>query len=150
MIAALILAAGLQAPLDTLAEKVMEEEGFRAHAYHDTLGVLTIGFGTDLDIGITREEAEFLLRSRLERAWACWDHWPGIGGVSLDMRAALTDASYQLGCSGALHFKKFLRALAERRWDDALAELEDSLWFRQTPARVRALQDAVRQEGGIE
>ena len=48
-----------------VVDRIMAEEGFRAKPYPDSRGILTIGFGTNIGEGITRREAEFLLRERL-------------------------------------------------------------------------------------
>ena len=60
-----------QAP--SLIEYLKQEEGFRSKPYKDSEGVLTIGYGLNLSEGITRAEAEWLLRSRLDHAtYTAW------------------------------------------------------------------------------
>ena len=52
--------------VDQLVDTVKQEEGFRSKPYRDSRGFLTIGYGTNLSIGITPVEGEILLRERLE------------------------------------------------------------------------------------
>ena len=134
--------------LGPLVERIKAEEGYCARPYLDQRGVLTIGYGTDLAEGISEPEAEALLRSRLEDAWRCWDDWPGVRTVSQPLRLGLTDMAYQLGCEGARSFRRFLAALDARDAARAVAELRDSRWARQTPARVEALVRIVRAQVG--
>lgn len=137
--------ASAAAAVQPLLQRIQREEGFRSRPYRDSEGVLTIGYGTNLDVGITSSEALFLEQSRLVAAWECWDSWPGTSGVSDDLRRGLTDMSYQLGCEGAMEFKGFLAALAAGNDRKAEAELADSRWAREAPARVRILQRIVRE-----
>ena len=55
----------------SLVDSIKYEEGFRSKPYQDKEGVLTIGYGLNLTNGITRAEAEWLLRSRLYHAAHC-------------------------------------------------------------------------------
>ena len=59
---------------DDLLNLIRKHEGFRASAYRDTRGYLTIGYGRLIDArrggGITRQEAEFLLAGDTKRAEA--------------------------------------------------------------------------------
>ena len=54
--------------LDRLSESVKLHEGFRDKPYLDSVGVLTIGYGTNIAEGISKAEAEFLLYNRLSNA----------------------------------------------------------------------------------
>ena len=55
----------------SLVDSIKYEEGFRSKPYQDTEGVVSIGYGLNLTNGITRAEAEWLLRSRLYHAAHC-------------------------------------------------------------------------------
>ena len=71
--------------IDIVVERLKLEEGLRLEAYRDSGGVLTIGYGFNLEVpmdavergyldgydpadGVTQEQAEWLLRHRAERA----------------------------------------------------------------------------------
>ena len=107
----LLLLLSLLAPpigdpvFDQMVETLKAEEGYRAKPYLDSRGVLTIGYGTNIQEGITKAEADQLLRGRLRRfedelrsAWQPFDLQPR--GVQV----ALLDMAYQLGVAGLLRF----------------------------------------------
>ncbi len=121
-------------------------EGFRSHAYWDSIGhVWTVGFGqTGPDIGpntvVTRQEAtqwligdETALTSQLFAAlpWA----------VNLDSVrvGALVDAAYNLGLNGLLQFGQALSAMKVGNWKKAVSGFRASLWYTQVPDRVNAI-----------
>jgi lysozyme len=54
-------------------------------------------------------------------------------------QAVLIDMSYQLGVTGVLRFTKMWSAIAAGHFKTAAAEMLDSLWARQTPARAKRL-----------
>ena len=98
------------------------EEGFRGEPYADTRGNLTIGYGTNLALGISTAEGEDLLRMRLTHArqslanrwppyWGWGGKWWPFTGMPLQTRRALLDMAYQLGVTGVLEFHVMLDAL---------------------------------------
>ena len=138
---ALVLASGHTGGSDVL-DRIKTEEGFSPKPYSDSRGVLTIGYGTNLAIGITEDEAAFLLHSRLTRVEHClqrkWGPWRDMPG---NVRDALTDMGYQLGCEGVLEFHDMLAALGNRDWTGAQAAALASKWARETPKRAHRVAD---------
>ena len=130
-----------------LVETIKAEESFKAKAYRDSRGVLTIGYGTNLDIGITKPEGAFLLRSRIDthrrdlaRSWQPFDR-PAAPRIVKD---ALTDMAYQLGVRGVLGFHHMLAALARGDLAGAVAAGMASDWYRETPKRAMRVLGALR------
>ena len=114
-----------QAP--SLIEYIKQEEGFRSKPYKDSEGVLTIGYGLNLSEGITRAEAEWLLRSRLDHATHCLERsWEPYYRQSHQTQEALSDMAYQLGCAGLLEFHLMLSALEKGDCAEAKAQALDS------------------------
>ena len=127
-------------PVDGVLATIQAEEGFRAKPYRDTRGVLTIGYGTNLEAGITRAEAAYLARERLQRAQdqlAADDPWTV--DLPIGSREALLDMAYQLGVEGVQGFRVMLAALKSGDCEGAKAAALDSVWDRQTPARAAAV-----------
>jgi lysozyme len=50
-----------------LLEQLKRDEGLRLKPYVDTVGKVTIGYGTNLTDGIDQGEAEYLLSNRLNQ-----------------------------------------------------------------------------------
>ena len=84
--------------MDAAVDQIKADEGFRGHAYSDTRGYVTIGYGTRLPI--RAEEAEELLRSRLSGDLATLaTHRQGAALAALPsgVLVAVLDMLYQLG-----------------------------------------------------
>ena len=128
-----------QAPTESpdLVAAIKSEEGFRATPYDDSEGVLTIGYGLNLTGGITRAEADYLLRSRIDHAVQCLER--GLSWfVALPQRVedALTDMTFQLGCAGVMQFTTMLGQLEAGEWAAAREDALRSRWAMQTPERA--------------
>ena len=134
---------------EDLIARIKEDEGFRSQPYRDSRGFLTIGFGLNLDFGITEEEASLLLEHRLEKIRAELKHrWHPATELPRPVVDALVEAAYQLGVEGLLRFHRMLRALEKRPPDyaKAIIEARDSPWQRQTPHRVDRLVDSFKSQ----
>lgn len=137
--------AGYGAVSDALMAWVAAEEGFRAKPYRCAAGALTIGFGLNLDAGITREEAEWLLRHRLARiADELTGALPWWGRLDEVRRGVLLAMAYQLGVAGLLRFRRTLEAIEGGRYDEAADQMLRSRWAQQTPERARRTAEALR------
>ena len=134
-----------QSPLKPRSSKIKLEEGFRSESYRDKLGILTIGYGTNLTNGITEKEGDFLLRERFfgDRSRFV-ELWPPYTGQPLAVRVQLADMAYQLGPVGASEFGATLRALEMCDYETAARHVLASLWARQTPRRADITAEVFR------
>jgi lysozyme len=124
---------------------VAREEGFRATPYRCPAGFLTVGYGLNLDAGISREEAELLLRHRLEVVGDALSlSLPWWGGLDEVRKGVLTAMAYQMGVGGLLKFKGTLGAVERGDYEGAARGMLGSLWARQTPGRARRTAEAMR------
>lgn len=125
----------------SLIEHIKEEEGFRGTPYKDTLGYLTIGYGTKLPLD--EAEAELLLTHRLKKMQKQLHRriTELYGEVQLPDKVweILYHMSYQLGVQGVMNFKKMLGAIVNGNYIEASREMLDSKWALQTPNRAERL-----------
>ena len=123
---------------DKLVNGIKKHEGFRDRPYFDSLGIGTIGYGTTW---ITEEEADMLLRNRLQSCISDIDSYIEELSVSIDevRRAILYEMCYQLGIDGVKRFRKMWEALADMNYEKASREMKASRWHKQTPARCEYL-----------
>ena len=122
--------------LTPLVERLKVEEGFRAHAYRDTERVLTIGYGTNLDQGITEPEGAYLLRARLEpKVDELTEAWPPFAQQPDRIKLMLLDMAYEMGVAGVLAFHDMLGHIAREDYAAAHRDADLSLWARQVPTR---------------
>jgi lysozyme len=125
---------------------LMRDEGFRAKPYRCTAGRLTIGYGTNLDEGLTDDEAMFLLESRVHAAVLdCLRTWPWFTQLDQVRQGVLVQLRYQLGLAGLLGFRRMLAAFGAKDFESAAKELLDSKLARQdSPARAHRLAHQLR------
>ena len=129
-----------------LEREIADDEGFRAKPYRCTSDKLTIGYGTNIEDGISRDEALLLMRHRLGKVVAALQSrlpfWPRLTD---DRRRVLANMGYQLGVAGLMGFKRMLAGLERGDYDGAAREMLDSKWARQdSPGRARRLAEKMR------
>ena len=133
-------------PLDTVMSRLKAEEGFRAQPYRDSEGVLTIGYGTNLDIGITMREGAYLLSERVHMAEIRFSHdWRPYGDMPHDIQVELIDMAYQLGVTGLLGFHDMLKNLALGNYEAAAIEALKSSWAMETEGRAAEVAEVFRR-----
>ena len=115
-----------------------EDEGFSSTPYLDSKGVLTIGWGTNIQQGIDHTEATFLLEHRLAKAVReCIRRIPWFAQLDDVRRGVVVRMVYQMGVQGVLGFRKFGAAMAAGDWQTAHDEMLDSKWAKvDSPARA--------------
>jgi len=129
---------------DGLLENLKFSEGFRGEPYSDSLGFLTIGYGTKLPL--SKEEAEQILVSRLSaKIIELQTKKPVILELSENAQNALFEMAYQLGVNGLLKFKKMWKALEKKDFKKASLEALDSRWAKQTPNRANRIAQVIRE-----
>jgi lysozyme len=127
--------------------RLQAEEGFRSVPYQDTTGHWTVGFGTNLDAGITRPMAaawmlETLAQNRNRLEGLAW-----FDAIVAPAQDVIEDMAYNLGIDGMLQFHDMIAALSQTPPDYARAAdaMRDSFWARQVPNRAGPLADAMEK-----
>lgn len=105
----------------------------------DPRGALTIGYGTNLDVGISESEAVALSDSRLHEAMDdLINNFPWFTELSGIRQAALIDMRYQLGPAGFRGFKLMINALARKNYPEAKLHILSSKYaIEDAPSRAR-------------
>ena len=130
-----------------VTELLKLHEGFSRTVYRCTAGRQTIGFGRNLDdVGLSREEAEWLLKRDIERAISSLRTEPYWLDLSDVRQAVLIDMVFNLGWAGFAKFARLRMALGRKDWDAAANEMRDSAWFKQTGTRSQRLSVMMRAE----
>ena len=124
-----------------LQEMLLRHEGLRLKPYRDTVGKLTVGVGRNLDdLGISRQEALYLLRNDINRVRREVRHaFPWFDGLNGVRKNVILDMVFNMGLPGFRQFKKTIAAIREKRWREAAVEMLDSRWARQVGKRARDL-----------
>ena len=123
-----------------LVARLVQEEGFRSTAYLDTENIETIGYGFELQYGFTEPESRAVLSIRADSTIAQISRvWTPFNSRPFNVRLAVADMEYELGLTGALEFRTFLRLLAADSLEAAVADARRSLWARQAPNRAASI-----------
>lgn len=130
-----------------LRKDVMLAEGFRSKPYRDTVNVLTIGFGRNLDhVGISKLEAEVLLDHDLAAAeMQCKDAFPWFMALNDARQRAVVEMVFNLGLAGFSGFKRTIAAIVSHRYTDAASHLLESKWAGQVGARAHRIAETMRR-----
>jgi lysozyme len=130
-------------------EQIKRHEGLVLHAYKDSLGYLTIGYGRLIDKakhgGISEGEAEYLLQNDVSIVLsALRRNIPFFDKLSTPRQAVLMNMSFQMGINGLLKFKKTLSLVELGDYDGAADGMLKSLWAKQTPNRAAEMAEQMR------
>lgn len=137
--------------MDTSAvtAQLKQDEGWRAHGYHDHLGYLTVGYGFLIDDrragGMPKEVGEYWLMhnihgivNSLHRSLPWFESRPQ------PVKEALVNMAYQMGIAGLLSFRRTLAHIESGRYSEAADEALRSRWATQTPERAKRVTDLIR------
>ena len=112
-------------------------EGFSKLPYKCPTGHLTIGYGHNLERGISKEVAELLLMQDIEIALKqvknVFQFWPKLTDARLFV---LVDMCYNLGLTNLCGFKKMLAATEQGDYQTAAKEMLASKWAAQVDRRA--------------
>lgn len=141
-----------------LAERIIKfEEGLRLKPYYCTEGYPTIGYGEKIgekgdplpNVTWTEDQAHQAFMNKLEVSLvelsknkdtkAAFDSL----AEDADRKAILISLWYQLGIARLVGFKKVLKAISDKDWNTASAEMLNSLAARQTPKRWKRQAAAI-------
>lgn len=133
--------------MSSIIEMLKRHEGLRLKPYRDTKGILTIGYGRNLEgKGISEDEAlSLLLNDVMEITWELARALPGWKTFTENRRDVLIDMAFNLGMRKFKGFYRLLKALSEERWEDASKEMLDSQWAEQVGDRAIELAKLMRE-----
>lgn len=138
--------------MNQLQRQLVAHEGLKLEPYRCTADKLTIGVGRNIeDIGITEEEAMFMLDNDIARVVEELNsNFPWFAGLTESRKNVLIDMCFNLGISRLKLFKNALKAMEEGLWDVAASEMLSSRWADQVGARAQRLADAMLNDTLVE
>ena len=154
-----------------LTAELIRDEGLRTRVYHDTLGLLSIGVGRNLDRGdggispaetkqcgvtrqsciangISRDQALVLLSNDIDAVMAQLDHalpwWRGLDPVRQRVMVNLGFMGLGDAHHGLLSFTNTLAAIKAGHWDVAADGLLSSVYATEVHDRATRLAAMLR------
>jgi len=131
--------------MDALLDRVGLDEGFRSKPYHCSQGYLTIGYGLNLENGISKDEARYLLRSRINKAIESCERLPWFEGLSDNRKRVIVNMVYNLGMTRFKRFKKTIAFIKAGDFQSASIEMLDSAYARQVGPRAKRLSKRLKE-----
>jgi lysozyme len=133
---------------------LISEEGWRNKAYPDPLtngAPYTIGVGhasPDIYPGLFWSDDKISQALDADIAVAtveCTTRFaPWFQHLDAARQAVLIGMMFQRGAKRVLKFRRALAAMSVGAWESAAAEMLDSTWAKQTPARAKRMADQMR------
>jgi lysozyme len=132
--------------LDILHAQLRVDEGVRLKPYVDTVGKISVGVGRNLtDNGISRGECALMFDNDLADA----EHTarllvPNFNSLSDVRKSVVMNMAFNMGYNVLAGFVNTLKAIEERRWNDAAAGMKASKWARQVGERAKRLEESMK------
>lgn len=138
------------------AEKIAKE-GYRNDVYEDSLGYLTVGIGHKVIPSDNLKFGDRISNERIEKLFDqdCQISLKAAIAQAVELRGknvsesfimALSQVNFQLGIYWRTKFPNTWTALKTGNWQTAINNLKVSAWAKQTPVRVAAFTNAIREE----
>lgn len=133
-----------------LTRQLKADEGVKAQAYQDSLGLWTIGVGRLIDdrkpgSGLRPSEIDFMLQNDIDdRIEALTRRLPWFQNLDDARKGVLLSMSFQMGVDGLLTFKNTLRMVEDGDYMGAARNMLMSKWAGQTPARANRMAEQMR------
>lgn len=109
--------------IDSALPRIRVEEGFRSRPYLDTEKHLTVGYGLNLDSGISERVAAAALVEQLQELHEMLARYSWYAGLDPIRQGVCLDIAFNDGLHGLVGgFPKMIAALAAQNWSTAQAE----------------------------
>ena len=120
-------------------------EGLSLYPYRCSAGCLTIGYGHNLENGISQQTAQYILQEDMEQAQkdvrTKWKWWEKLDEVR---QFVLVDMCFNMGLKKLSTFRKFLTALQQQNYAVAAQEMLQSRWAGQVGYRAVELAEMMK------
>jgi lysozyme len=139
--------------MEKLIATLKRHEGVKTHAYRDSLGILTIGCGRNINnsskdkgIGISIDEIEYMLQNDIELTIKelsqeyVWFNDMEEGA----RRDAIINMHFNLGRFRFAGFKKAIAHMENGSYNEAATEFLDSRWAKQVKGRALEVTDMIK------
>ncbi len=128
-----------------LIEQIKRHEGFRSKPYKCTAGKLTIGYGLNLDAGVSEELAELILEYQVKRITKELRKLEWFFDIdSFARQDVIVNMAFNLGVAGVCGFHKMINAISMHDYHEAANEMLDSKWFKDVGNRAIELAEQMR------
>lgn len=125
--------------LPSMQALLEQQEGFCAKPYRDSRGFLTIGFGTNLDAGITRDQAGAIMQIAVNTNAQALSELLWFASLDQMRRGVIENMAYNMGVSRVLGFMDMIAAIEAKDYPEAAHQMLASDWASQVGDRAKVL-----------
>ena len=130
-----------------LKKRIKLNEGFSIKPYKDQLGFLTIGYGhlilpneqNLIKKKLYKKDLEIIFEQDFKKALSGFNKTLKAFTSNKKESELLIEMVFQLGIKGCIKFTNLLKNMRKGNKYLVCFEMMDSLWYKQTPYRVKAL-----------
>ena len=132
--------------LTALEEQLIRHEGYRDRPYEDSVGVLTIGIGHNLEAHPVKKEIimEWFREDITEAVEELMRAYPWVGDIKQERREVFINMVFNLGLPRFSGFRKMLKHAEKGEWEEAADQALDSKWAKQVGGRAIELSYQLR------
>lgn len=123
---------------------IQRHEGRRRKPYYDSEGILTIGYGYNLEKGISDGAIDYLFNESMQEVLSDALSFDWYSNLSPVRQAVIENMLFNLGRSRFMGFKKTIKYLASGDYKKASTEMLDSKWARQVGNRALELSEMMK------
>jgi lysozyme len=129
-----------------LQEWIKKDEGFQSHPYFDSRGIVTIGYGRNLDDnGISRDEALMMFENDIKKARNDLHDYSWCLQSPMNVQFALINMCFNMGINRLLKFEKMITHIIEKNYTMAAVEALNSEWAKQVGERAKEVALMMRE-----
>jgi lysozyme len=110
--------------IDIALPRLETEEGFRNVAYKDSKGNLTVGYGFNINAGISQMCAGALLTAQLQELQSRLLTLQWYAALDNVRQSVCLDIAFNAGFAGLLGFPKMIAALEAQDWTEAAVQCQ--------------------------
>ena len=130
-----------------LKKRIKLNEGFSIKPYKDQLGFLTIGYGhlilpneqNLIKKKLYKKDLEIIFEQDFKKALSSFNKTLKAFTSNKKEAELLIEMVFQLGIKGCIKFTNLLKNMRKGNKYLVCFEMMDSLWYKQTPNRVKTL-----------
>lgn len=122
-----------------LADLKDKDEGFRSKIYYDTMGIASIGVGTNLAQGISLKQAMALAVCELDDITVQLNALSWYSALNPVRQDVIQNMCYNIGFVGVLGFRNMITCITAQNWVGAADAMLNSKWASQVPNRAKRL-----------
>lgn len=108
--------------IESVLPRIRVEEGFRSRPYLDSEKHLTVGYGMNLDAGISERVAAAALTEQLQELHEMLSRYSWYAGLDPIRQGVCLDVAFNDGLHGLLGFPNMIAALGRKDWLTAKSE----------------------------